>query len=471
MRRNSLFLTLFLSFLVSVLLMGLLTMGLTLVMAHQGILRTGREDLLAEAVRVRGMALIEVFEAEGYRGVGRSIQKDPVQDGFFIHLFDGDGNPITQDPLSARLADSIVDRLARGETFFRIGPVVLSARRVTTERGSYILAGAVPVPPPWHFLGRNPVEFWLRLAGLIATAGVVCFILARHIIGPVLALNKAALAVTEGDLAVRVGETILRRGDEIGELGRSFDRMTRHVAELLEAQERLLRDVSHELRSPLARLNVALALARKKADGSLGGPLDRIEREAENLNAMIGRLLSLSRLEADLGPLRTEREDMTALVMAITDDAHFEASHHGKGVRFIGEDVPLWLECNGELVKSAVENVVRNALRYTAEGTDVDVELFAPLRGHDGVVIRVADRGPGVPDEELENLFRPFYRLEGARDRQSGGVGLGLTIARRAVDLHGGTIRALNRDGGGLTVELFLPRPEGERAGVSGRTV
>ena len=445
--------------------MGLFTMGLALVMAHQGILRTGREDLLAEVVRVRGMALIEAFETKGYSGLRFSVEDDPLQGGFFLHLFDGDGNPITQDPMSSRLVETVLDHLAREELFFRSGPVVLSIRKVATPAGSYVLAGAVPVLPLWRFLGRHPVELWLRLAGLIVTAGLVCFLLARHITRPVLALNKAALAVTEGDLSVAVDEEILRRGDEIGELGRSFDRMTRHVVDLLEAQNRLIRDVSHELRSPLARLNVALALVRQKAETGLGGPLDRIEREAENLNAMIGRLLSLSRLDVDLGSLRTKQEDLSALVKAVIDDAHFEASSHGKAVRFIGEPLPLRLECNGELVRSAVENVVRNALRHTAEGTAVDVELSFSERGPEGLHIRVSDRGPGVPEGELDKLFRPFYRLEGSRDRRSGGVGLGLTIARRAVDLHGGTIRALNRDGGGLTVDLFLPRPEAHDQG------
>lgn len=457
MKRSSLFLTIFLWFMAAMILMGAVTMGLTILMARQGILLTGREDILAQAVLNRGTPLLERLEAEGPSGLEERPRKD--RDGLVIHILHSDGRPVIPNPMSERISKRVMRNLSKGRPFFHLGEWAISTQRVISSSGrEYILVGSVHIRPPWRLLGRNPAEFWIRLAGLLFTAAIFCYLLARYIIRPVRELKNAALSVVGGDLSVRVDGSIRNRGDEIGQLGQSFDRMTRHVSELLGAQNRLIRDISHELRSPLARLNVALALVRQKADEGLDGPLDRIEREAENLNAMIGQLLSLSRLEADMGRVHMHSHDLVALVRNVTDDARFEAEHHGKGVTFEPKVDSLRLEFNAGLVKSAVENVVRNAVRHTGAGTSVEVEVLPSLDNSDsGVLVRVTDHGPGVPDGELENLFRPFYRLEGARDRQSGGTGLGLAIAWRAVHLHDGTIRARNAAGGGLIVEIALP--------------
>ncbi len=457
MRRKSLFLTIFISFMAAMLLMGVVTMGLTIVMTRQGILLTGRGDILAHAVRERGADLVERYEAEGHRGLMRGMHRagsgDP--EGLFLHLFDASGRPLTMDPMSRKLSPVVVRHLARNRTFFHLGDRAVSLQRMTSGTGrEYVLAGVVRVRPPWRFLGRNPTEFWIRLAGLVITAGLFCFFLARHITRPVRELQKAAGAISGGDLSVKVDERIKARGDEIGELGESFDSMTRHVTSLLDAQNGLIRDISHELRSPLARLNVALALARQKAGEVAAGPLDRIERETENLNEMIGQLLSLSRLEADMGRVETVTQDLRPVVKQVVEDAGFEAEHHGKAVSLSSPERPVRPAFNAGLTRSAVENVVRNAVRHTAEGTSVDVEVLD--RGED-VLIRVTDNGPGVPEAELDNLFRPFYRLEEARDRKSGGTGLGLAIAWRAVHLHEGTITARNAPEGGLVVEIVLP--------------
>lgn len=456
MKRNSLFLTIFLWFMGAMLLMALVTMGLTLLMARQGIVLTGRGDLLAQAVRERGVALVERYEAEGHRTLMRGMRGAPENpEGLFLHLFDGEGHPLTMDPMSRRLSPVVVKNLGRGRTFFHMGDRAISIQRITSASGAeYVLVGAFPVRPPWRFLGRNPTEFWIRLAGLIITAGIFCYLLARYITRPVRELKNAARAIVDGDLSVRVDSRIRGRGDEIGELGESFDSMTRHVSSLLGAQNRLIRDISHELRSPLARLNVALALARQKAGDVAPGPLDRIERETENLNEMIGQLLSLSRLEADMGRVETVVQDLVPLVRHVAEDARFEAAHNGRTVSFSYDGAPVRLPLNAGLIRSAVENVVRNAVRHTAAGTSVDVEV-SRSGGH--ILVRVTDHGPGVPEEELENLFLPFYRLEEARDRKSGGTGLGLAIAWRAVHLHGGTITARNGTEGGLVVEIVLP--------------
>jgi two-component system sensor histidine kinase CpxA len=225
----------------------------------------------------------------------------------------------------------------------------------------------------------------------------------------------------------------------------------------VKAQQRLLGDISHELRSPLARLGVALGLARQRSGTEANGALDRIERESDNLNEMISQLLTLTRLESGTDSRKRTEVNLAALVREVADDADFEARSVNRAVQVVSSD-----DCsiNGveELLRSAVENVVRNAVRYTPEGTAVEVALRKQNGGTDNfAVISVRDRGKGVPEDALERIFRPFYRTEDARDRQSGGgTGLGLAIAERAVRMHGGSVQAVNAADGGLAVEMRL---------------
>ena len=235
--------------------------------------------------------------------------------------------------------------------------------------------------------------------------------------------------------------------------------MAERIESLVMSQHRLLGDISHELRSPLARLSVALGLARQnagEATPAITSAHNRIEREIERLNELIGQLLTLTRLETDAERLETARIDLRELVNLIVEDADFEARNRNRNVRLLTDE-----EChvtgNAELLRSAIENVVRNAVRYTAEHTSVEVALRCSSIGDPGVRISVRDHGKGVPEEALTEIFRPFYRLTEARDRQTGGTGLGLAIAERAVCLHGGTVRATNASDGGLVVEIKLP--------------
>jgi two-component system sensor histidine kinase CpxA len=226
---------------------------------------------------------------------------------------------------------------------------------------------------------------------------------------------------------------------------------------MVKAQQRLLGDISHELRSPLARLGVALGLARQRSGAEANGALDRIERESDNLNEMIKQLLELTRLESGTDGRKRSEVDLAALVHDVAEDADFEARSVNRSVRVVATE-PCSINGVEELLRSAVENVVRNAVRFTPEGTAVEVAL----RRQNGyvdhfAVISVRDRGKGVPDDALEKIFRPFYRAEDARDRQSGGgTGLGLAITERAVRMHGGSVEAKNADDGGLSVEMRL---------------
>jgi len=227
--------------------------------------------------------------------------------------------------------------------------------------------------------------------------------------------------------------------------------MAARIEALIDSQQILTRDISHELRSPLARMNVALELAKKRSAPESGPLLDRIENESNRLNEMISRILTLSRLESGTEDFLKTRLNLADLVRGIAADAEFEAS--GKGKSVVADAID---ECsvkgNENLLRSAIDNVVRNAVRYTAEATKVDISLIKD-NGH--AVLKVKDHGGGVPQNELENLFRPFYRVGDARERKTGGTGLGLAIAQRAVAVHGGTIMAANIDGG-LEVKIVL---------------
>jgi two-component system sensor histidine kinase CpxA len=249
----------------------------------------------------------------------------------------------------------------------------------------------------------------------------------------------------------------MRRRDEVGQLGRDFNGMAERLESMVKAQQRLLGDISHELRSPLARLGVALGLARQRSGADANGALDRIERESDNLNEMISQLLELTRLESGTDGRKRTTIDLASLVRDVVEDADYEARGVNRSVQVV------WTErcsINGieDLLRSAVENVVRNAVRFTPEGTAVEVALQRQNgSGSNFAIISVRDHGKGVPEESIEKIFRPFYRAEDARDRQSGGgTGLGLAITERAVRMHGGSVTAANTKDGGLSVELRL---------------
>jgi two-component system sensor histidine kinase CpxA len=261
-------------------------------------------------------------------------------------------------------------------------------------------------------------------------------------------MQKVAERFGEGDFSARIGS---RRKDELGKLARALDAMAARIQTLLAAERRLLADISHELRSPLARLGVAVELARSGPNPAAA--LDRIQKESDRLNSLVGELLQVTRAEGDPSARRSEPVSLDALLGSIIDDAQVEAGARGCAVHF-SETAAVTAPGDPELLRRAAENVIRNAVRYTPQGTSVQVALHAD----DGRArISVRDFGPGVPEEALPQIFNPFYRVESGRDRASGGVGLGLAIAKRAVELHGGTVSARNADPG-LLVEITLPR-------------
>ena len=291
-----------------------------------------------------------------------------------------------------------------------------------------------------------------RLSLSLIISGLICALLARYLTRPITRLRTAAQKIAAGDLRARAGTNSVQL-DEVGQLVQDFDLMAERLEVLIGAQQRLISDVSHELRSPLTRLKLALDLARSDSASENSPALDRIEREAERLSALVGMLLTLSRLESgDSAPAST-MVHIPDLLAEIAADVEIEAQSRGCSVA-MERMQECWIEGDQELLRSAFENVVRNAIRYTQPGTAVQISIKCETND---VRILVHDHGPGVPESELDNLFKPFYRVDRSRERRTGGVGLGLAIAERAIKLHNGKIKAGNLQEGGFQIEISLP--------------
>jgi two-component system sensor histidine kinase CpxA len=350
-------------------------------------------------------------------------------------------------------------------------PDRIRRQALTLDGKRYTLILELP-PGPRGFFGPFDIPL---LAIAVVLSGLVCYLLSWSVTSPVTRLRMAVQGLGAGDLSARTGAPVGGRRDELTELMRDFDRMAERIEGLMESQSRLLKDVSHELRSPLARLSVALGLARQRAASGVDPEvapelelaLNRIELEADRLNALIQRLLTISRLESGTDGLHKTQFSLRELVEQVAHDAEYETPGRGCRVTSPGNTPAgdeFLVEADPDLLRSAVENAVRNATRYTAEGTTVEVRLERQQTANgngDEIVVRVLDSGPGVPDEALSKILEPFFRLDDARNRQTGGAGLGLSIADRAIRLHGGQLRASNRKEGGLEIEIRIPAVPG----------
>jgi len=301
------------------------------------------------------------------------------------------------------------------------------------------------------------------LALALGVSAGVCFLLARYLAAPVDRLRLATRQMAAGDLNVRVLPQLRKRQDDLGLLAADLDAMAERLRQLLETKQQLLRDVSHELRSPLARLQLALSLARREQSDA-ERHLARIACEADRLEQLIARTLKLVRLERPAHALEHVEVDVGELLRGIASDVAIEADAQGCQVTLQAAG-NLWVSGDPELLRSAFENVIRNAVRYSPAGARVATEARrggADGAGGEAVQVSVRDSGPGVPEKELGSIFEPFYRVDAAREhRSAGGEGLGLAIAARAVALHGGSIVARNAQGGGLIVTVDLPAAEG----------
>jgi signal transduction histidine kinase len=284
----------------------------------------------------------------------------------------------------------------------------------------------------------------------ILVAAITSLLLARYISSPIVRLQRASRSLAAGVLETRVGGASNRRTDEVGILARDFDTMAERIQALVMDKETLLRDVSHELRSPLARIRMALALAQRKATDESQPGLERIEKEAEKLDELIGQIMRLARLRTQEQPQR-ERLDLTELVSEIVEDVRYE---HPQATIDCNVASPIDIRADRRGLKSALENVVRNAVSYAGTNDPIGI---AVSRDDQDIVFAVRDRGPGVSDENLSRIFEPLFRADESRNHKAGGQGIGLAITSRVMELHGGEVIAKNRTGGGLEISLRFP--------------
>lgn len=354
-------------------------------------------------------------------------------------------------------------RAATGIDGIQIGSRYVWTVPVTSLTGKqYLFRFGIPHPPEEHSWYHDLLHFaFPQLLVAIAVGGATTFVLVLIFTRPVIRLRRAARELAQGNLGARVNEagpqSSVFRGDEFQALVHDFNHMADRLESLVDAQKLLLRDVSHELRSPLARLSVALELAREDAGEEMKGHLGRIEREAQRLNQLIGQLLTLSSMEAADGTEDFGCISLKQLLEELIPDAEYEAQQRQSSVILYAEgDVAV--RGRRELLYRAIENVVRNAIRYTEPGTEVEIRLAALQEGANRIAtLEINDRGPGIPEKEIESIFRPFYRVDRARSPHTGGFGVGLAIAERSVKLHHGDVRAFNRKEGGTSIQMRFP--------------
>jgi signal transduction histidine kinase len=281
---------------------------------------------------------------------------------------------------------------------------------------------------------------------ILFAVGMICWALALSIASPLHNLARVVDRFGRGDLSIRVNS---RRRDEIGALGNAFDKMAERIETLLTAERRLLQDVSHELRSPLARLGFAVELVKRDPEDA---SIIRLRKEIDRITHLVSALLEVTRAEADPCYQNMVEVRLNHILNQVVEDCRVEADTRGCGINYDG-DKNLKIIGNNELLRRAFENIVRNAIRYSQEGSSIDIELRAI--GTDAKIL-VRDYGPGVPEELLVNIFRPFFRADDSRNDSTGGIGLGLAIAHRAINVHNGRLTAVNANPG-LKVQIELP--------------
>jgi len=458
---QSLFFKIFVWFCVIVVLVGL-SIETSSILANY--YEMGWQRVLHSVMPMEAEKSARMYETNGKQAVQDYLDELQRQKSVRFYFFDEDGNPLLDrgaPPLVLKLAANKegLQRSAKNNLSLVEPRQGIALRQVEAPSGhKYTLAfqqSPTLIMPVSEAVGTHP---YLRLLGIGLFGAALCFLLTRSITKPIVRLRSAAGGIAAGQLKTRVDPSVLRRHDEIGGLARDFQQMAEQIEALVTAQRDLLGDVSHELRSPLARLIVALGLLRQASPSDAPEYLNRISQEAERLDKMIGQLLTLTRIESGVEASQREKFDLTNLIQEVAADGDFEAQAQNREVKVVEADA-----CDmfgvPEMLRSAIENVVRNAIRHTREHTAVELTLRKVDGGAEPkALLKVHDRGPGVPDRMLRDIFLPFERVFDQNGSNSNhGSGLGLAIAERAVRMHDGRISARNAVDGGLIVEMELP--------------
>lgn len=362
------------------------------------------------------------------------------------------GEEVPPEPVKQISANLLKEELDDG--LLKFGNVIVSHEILSTSGMAYRLV-AVSDMPLAHYIEIPWAGLTLRLLIAIFISGLICYLLSIYLTRPLRSLQSAAKSIARGKLSTRVGQFKGHGRDEIAELIGEFDRMAAELESIIHSKQRLLQDISHELRSPLARLQIAIELGRKKVEGRAQNELDRMEMECLRLNDLIGEMIEFARLDTLTSQLEKTLINLPALLTEISSDANYEHSQNNPAVHLhCLEDCDLFLD--KRLIYRAIENIIRNALRYASPNPQILVTLHSDAL-QPVVYIDIEDNGPGVPEDQLEKIFNPFYRVDPSREKKTGGYGLGLSIAQRAILLHHGTIHATNRHPKGLKVRITLP--------------
>jgi two-component system, OmpR family, sensor histidine kinase CpxA len=452
LRFRSLFLKIFLWFWVTVIATGAAFVATWIILQPKNASTQQSMPNLADTAWISGTAAVTALE-RGAPAASAYIQQVYQRTHLKSCLFDTAGNLIAGrdcanfSDIGPRATPSETPSFTTKHNILR---VVVTIRDKGGHPYVYAMESMQRRGPP---SGITHAGLLLHWSVPLLVSGLICYLLTRHLTVPVLRLREASQHLAAGDLSTRAGSGMEGRRDELGSLVRDFNAMAARIEELVSRQRQLIYEISHELRSPLARLSVALDLGRQRKGDDPA--FDHIEQDIERLNEMIERLLTIARLDVCAPPVAMTRFDLTALVSQITASAEFELQERNGKMRLSSEG-EYFVEGNPELLHSALENVIRNAVRYTGSGNAVDVRL-EPAGTPNFVRIVVRDYGNGVPESELAKIFQPFYRVADDRNRESGGTGLGLAIADRVLRSHNGTISARNATPQGLEVEIRLP--------------
>lgn len=356
---------------------------------------------------------------------------------------------ITNDLAHAKLNDGLL----------KFGNIIVSHEILSTSGKAYRLA-AISDKPLSHFIQITWAGLSLRLIIAVVISGIICYLLSIYLTKPLSTLSNAANAIATGQLSTRVGKFKGHYRDEIAELSHNFDHMAEKVEKIVKLKQRLLQDISHELRSPLARLQIAIELGRQQSGHLAQNEFSRMEQECLCLNHLIGEILEYARLDKSVYQLQRTVINIPHLLQHIIDNANFEfANDHRHAALSQSFDCKLYAD--ERLLHRALENILRNALRYSPAQESVSV-IMARNETKQSLVIDINDHGPGIPEDQLKKIFNPFYRVDQSREKKTGGYGLGLAIAHQAIHCHGGDIQAINQITGGLKVRITLPLAENQ---------
>ena len=394
---------------------------------------------------------VQAYEKQGQAGLAQLLNNLSLQNRSKFWLVDSNGQELSGRPIPDRvLRDAAAAEKSEGlHHSFEANVLAASIR---TDKGRYVLIAEL-VPP--QLSERVPGDIlWTLKYGTILSA-IICFLIAHYLSKPIERLRDATHELARGNLDIRAGENLGNRRDEIADLVRDFDTMAGELRTLIQSERNLLTGVSHELRSPIARIRLALTLARNADDNERAEMLDRIEQDTIQLDSMLEQILTVARLESGQHKPRFELLSLNEIVADVLHDANFEAAATNATIAFQA-DGDIQMNGDAGVLRSAIENIVRNAIFYSGQDGKVEVRLN---RENSMALISVRDNGPGVPDNALPLLFKPFYRVDDSRGTTTGGMGLGLAIVRNAALAHGGSVSAKNVVPHGLEVELRLPIP------------